>query len=79
MADFIRVPVERLQAEVLDALLEEFASRNGTDYGHYDMTLEQKVANLRRQLDNNSLQLLYDGASETWDLLDAEAARALLS
>ncbi len=78
MAEFVRVPPERLQAETLQALLEEFASRDGTDYGETEFTLEQKVAQLRSQLEREELQLLYDAAGEHWDLVNAEQAVLLL-
>ena len=78
MAEFVRVPPERLQAETLQALLEEFASRDGTDYGETEFTLEQKVAQLRSQLEREELQLLYDAAGEHWDLVSAEQAVLLL-
>ncbi|MCB1699151.1 MAG: YheU family protein, partial [Halioglobus sp.] len=39
MANFVAVPVERLQPDVLQALLEEFASRDGTDYGERELSL----------------------------------------
>ena len=78
MADFVEVPVERLQPEVLQALLEEFASRDGTDYGERELSLEQKAGELRMQLARGELQLLYDTDSESWDLLPPESAALLL-
>lgn len=69
----------RLGAEVLQALLEDFASRDGTDYGAREFTLEQKAEQLRRQLELSELALLYDADSEQWDLVDAERARCLLA
>jgi uncharacterized protein YheU (UPF0270 family) len=78
MAEFIRVPPERLQAKTLRALLEEFASRDGTDYGEIEFTLEQKVAQLRSRLEREELQLLYDTAGEHWDLVSCEQAALLL-
>ncbi|MCB1732970.1 MAG: YheU family protein [Halieaceae bacterium] len=78
MANFVAVPVERLQPDVLQALLEEFASRDGTDYGERELSLEQKVGALRMQLGRGDLQLLYDTDSESWDLLPAESAAQLL-
>mgnify|MGYP003674238934 CR=1 FL=1 len=78
MADFVEVPFQRLSEEVLAALLEEFASRDGTDYGHYELTLADKVARLRGQLQDRRLFLLYDGESEQWDLLPREQALELL-
>jgi len=78
MANFVAVPVERLDSAVLLALLEEFASRDGTDYGRYELTLEQKVSDLRAQLHSGQLQLLYDSDCEQWDLLPREEAENLL-
>jgi uncharacterized protein YheU (UPF0270 family) len=50
MANFVAVPLDRLPSDVLVALLEEFASRDGTDYGERECSLEQKVGELRTQL-----------------------------
>ncbi|MCB1856124.1 MAG: YheU family protein [Halieaceae bacterium] len=78
MAEFVVIPVERLQESVLQALLEEFATRDGTDYGQREVSLEHKVDELRAQLGRGDLQLVYDTESETWDLLPAERAALLL-
>ena len=79
MAQFVRVPPARLQAGVLQALLEDYASRDGTDYGAREYTLEEKSEHLRRQLDAGELQILYDLDSEQWDLLARQAAEELLN
>lgn len=79
MAQFLEVPPARLTSEVLDALLEEFASRDGTDYGVREVGLEEKVSQLRVQLEEGSVALLYDSDSEQWDLLAREQAQLLLS
>lgn len=79
MADFVMVPPQRLQADVLQALLEEFASRDGTDYGERETSLAQKVEQLRSQLLSGDLQLLYDADSEQWDLLPRAQAEVLLN
>lgn len=79
MADFVRVPPERLPAETLTALLEEYASRDGTDYGNYELSLEEKRDQLRLRLIAGDVQLLYDADSEHWDLVPRERARELLA
>ena len=53
-------------------MLEDYASRDGTDYGARELELGEKVANLRAQLGNGSLAIVYDLASEQWDLLPQE-------
>jgi uncharacterized protein YheU (UPF0270 family) len=79
MAEFVLVPAQRLQGDVLQALLEEYASRDGTDYGERECTLEEKVAQLLRQLRTDELQILYDVDSEQWDLLPRAQAEQLLN
>lgn len=78
MAEFLRVPTERLSDESLRGLLEEFASRDGTDYGARETPLEERVSQLRSQLETGAIALVFDAASETWDLLAADEARDLL-
>jgi len=79
MASLLEIPVERLDAAVLDALLEEFASRDGTDYGVVETSMEKRVAQLRARLDRGDMALLYDSDSEQWDLLNRESATELLA
>lgn len=79
MAQFVTVPPQRLQADVLQALLEEFATRDGTDYGEREFTLEQKVQRLQTQIAAGDLLILYDADSEQWDLVPRAQAELLLN
>ena len=78
MAQFVLVPFDRLQAEVLQALLEDYATRDGTDYGERELTTREKVQQLQRQLSAGELQILYDADSEQWDLVPESQAELLL-
>jgi uncharacterized protein len=78
MSSYVEVPHGRLSASVLQALLEEFASRDGTDYGEVELTLAQKTGNLRRQVEQGEVIILFETESEQWDLLESEQARELL-
>lgn len=78
MSSYIEVPPERLAPEVLRALLEEYASRDGTDYGERELSLEEKSDNLQAQLGRSELKILYETETEQWDLLGTEQARVLL-
>jgi uncharacterized protein YheU (UPF0270 family) len=73
MAQFVHVPLERVASDTLQAMLEDFASRDGTDYGRRELSLGEKVANLQSQLGSGELSLVFDLASEQWDLLDRDA------
>lgn len=78
MADFVEVPVARVPAESLAGLLEEYASRDGTDYGERETPLAERVAQLEQRLKSGELRLLFDAASEQWDILPADTARQLV-
>lgn len=78
MAQFIEVPVNRVADAALQGLLEEYASRDGTDYGAYDVTLKSKVQQLQAALESGALGLVFDAESETWDLMGREEIEGLL-
>jgi len=79
MSRFVEVPVAALESDTLQALLEEYASRDGTDYGEREMSLEQKVSTLRGRLQSRHLVLLFDTAGETWDLVERDHAASYLN
>lgn len=79
MAQFLAVPPGRLPADTLQSLLEEYASRDGTDYGEREFSLDEKVRALQGQLDAGELQILYDVDCEEWDLLPRDQAEELLN
>lgn len=72
------MPPERVPESSLKALLEEFASRDGTDYGARETPLSARVNQLGDGLRRGSLVLLFDADSQTWDVLSADNARLLL-
>ena len=39
----LAIPYQRLSAEALDAILEDFVCREGTDYGDYDVSLAART------------------------------------
>lgn len=73
------MPPERVPEASLKALLEEFASRDGTDYGARETPLSARVNRLRDGLRRGSLALFFDADSQTWDVLSADNARLLLA
>ncbi len=72
MAELLRIPLQRMAPDTLAAMLEEYASRDGTDYGAREVSLEEKVAELQAALSAGQLVIVYDAASEQWDLLAEE-------
>lgn len=66
------IPHQQLDSETLQNLLEEYATRDGTDYGEREMSLESKVANLRRQLESKVVVIWFEPGEESVNLILAE-------
>ena len=64
----VEVPHGQLAAEVLRCLVEEFVTRDGTDYGTVELTLDEKVAAVMRQLEAGELVIRVDVENETVDI-----------
>jgi uncharacterized protein YheU (UPF0270 family) len=66
------VPMTALPPETLRALVEEFVTRDGTDYGTYERSLDDKVRDVMRQLARDDARIVYDPASQTTNIVDAK-------
>lgn len=74
----VLVPWDRLSPAALRSVIEEFVTREGTEYGEHDVPLEAKVAQVRRQLERGEVVVLFDLTSETVNLATAREAKAAL-
>ncbi|MDU4355791.1 YheU family protein [Phytobacter diazotrophicus] len=63
------IPWQDLAPETLDSLIESFVLREGTDYGEHEHSLEQKVADVRRQLKNGEAVLVWSELHETVNIM----------
>jgi uncharacterized protein YheU (UPF0270 family) len=63
------IPHSAISSEALRGVIEEFVSREGTDYGAGDFSLESKVATVLKQLESGKAYLVFDPASESCDIV----------
>ena len=66
--DPVKIPVESLADDTLSGIIEAFVLREGTDYGHQDVRLEEKCAEVREQLLKGTAEISFDPATETIDI-----------
>lgn len=64
------IPFERLQPDTLRRLIEEFVTRDGTDYGERDVSLDAKVAEIMRQLRAGIVVIAFDPEAESANVVD---------
>jgi len=65
----VEVPYTRLGADVLRRVAEEFVTRDGTDYGMSETTLDERVEHVRRQLVRGEIVIMYETESETINIV----------
>lgn len=68
----IRVPYERLSSDALNGIIEEFISREGTDYGDYDYSFDDKKDQVHAQIRRGLVVILFDPVGETCQLAVAD-------
>ncbi len=73
------IPYQQLAPATLEALIEAFVLREGTDYGDTELSLADKVALVLQQIKQGQVLICYSEQEETVDLLTARAYRQLLS
>jgi uncharacterized protein len=75
-AEPVVVPYTELSEETLRGVLEAFVLREGTEYGERDFSLDQKVAQVIRQLQRGEAQIVFDPESETVDIVVVRPGQA---
>ncbi len=65
------VPWQQISEDALNAIIEEFVMREGTDYGEAEVSFEQKKADVKQQLINGEVVLVYSELHETVNLMAA--------
>ncbi|MBM4200202.1 MAG: YheU family protein [Gammaproteobacteria bacterium] len=66
------IPHRQLSQEALQGLLEEFVTRDGTDYGELETPLETRVNQVRQQLETGTALIVYNQSEERCSILSAE-------
>jgi uncharacterized protein YheU (UPF0270 family) len=63
--DPVEVPYGELPPDLLNAVIESFVLREGTDYGEKEFSLEEKVARVVRQLKRAEAKIVFDPGTES--------------
>ncbi|MGK0440445.1 MAG: hypothetical protein ACJA0N_000234 [Pseudohongiellaceae bacterium] len=69
MTSAIEVPYRQLSEQALSGLIEEFINREGTDYGEYEYSLDDKATQVRVALAEGKAVIVFDPVIETSTLM----------
>ena len=65
------IPMERLNPDTLQKMIEEFVTREWSESADSEYTLEEKVAQVYQHLHEKRARIVYDPESESWNIIPA--------
>lgn len=68
----VKIPYEQLSQEALHGVIEEFVTRDGTDYGEIEVPLNTKINQVLNQLKSGKAVIIFDPESETCNILKSD-------
>lgn len=70
------IPYQELNPDTLHAMVEDFVTRDGTDYGELETPIAQRIDLVLRQLRAGKAFILYDAEAASFTIGSAEHLRA---
>ncbi len=70
--ELVVVPWRELPTETVAAVVEAFVLREGTNYGAEEHHFETKVAQVRKQLEEGSILMVFDTLEDSCTLLTSQ-------
>ncbi len=66
------LPWQELSTDALNGLIEEFVTRDGTDYGEQEVPLERKVEQIKAKLRSGEAVLLFSESTAECSIVAKE-------
>lgn len=67
----MKIPYQEIDPETLEQLIQFFVLREGTDYGEEERSLEEKVEDVRKQLESGEAIVVYSELHESVNIVPA--------
>ena len=66
------IPHDQLSDEALHGVIEEFVTRDGTDYGEVEIPVETKIAQVMGQVKSGRAVIVFDPETESCTVLRSD-------
>ncbi len=65
----VEISLEDVSPEALRGIVEEFVTRDGTDYGRVERGVEEKIAGVMAQLASGEARIVFDPETESANIV----------
>ncbi len=70
------IPIEALSRDALEGVIEAFVLQEGTDYGEVEVSLADKIAQVKQQLEQGELVLVFSELYQNVNIMPKQAFTA---
>ncbi len=70
------IPIEALSSDALESIIDAFVLREGTDYGEAEVSFNEKVVQVKQQLEQGELVLVFSELHQSVNIMPKQAFRA---
>ena len=63
------IPYTQISEEALKAIIQEYITREGTEYGIKEYSFEQKIEQIKQQLLKGDIKINFDDETQTCNLV----------
>ena len=75
MTEGVELSPDDLSPEALRSLVEEFVTRDGTDYGDVESSVDEKIAQVLAQLASGEARIVFDQEAESASIVTRRELR----
>ena len=75
MTEGVELSPDDLSPETLRSLVEEFVTRDGTDYGDVERSVDEKIAQVLAQLASGEARIVFDLEAESASIVTRRELR----
>ena len=75
----MKIPYQKLSPETLTRVIEEYVSREGTDYGEGEFSFQEKKNSIEAQIKEGKACIVFDEESESVNLMLEEELPQLIT
>jgi uncharacterized protein YheU (UPF0270 family) len=68
----VKIPYDQLSPKALQGVVEEFVTRDGTDYGEVEIPLETKITQVLAQLRSGKAVIVFDEETDSSTILRSD-------
>ena len=68
----VKISYDQLSPDALQGVIEEFVTRDGTDYGEIEVSLETKISQVLGQLKSGKAVIVFDQKTKTCTILKSD-------